>query len=61
MKNSTNVEKNMVRMGNLLIEYPEDLVAQLVFGLVYRPAHLLTSTERVGGLGSTGVEEVKND
>lgn len=35
--------------------HPGDRIAQLVFGLVYRPAHLLTETERVGGMGSTGV------
>lgn len=33
--------------------HPSDRIAQLVFALVYRPAHLLTSTERTGGLGST--------
>lgn len=38
--------------------HPGDRVAQLVFGLVYRPVHLLTSTERTGGLGST--DEVKD-
>lgn len=34
--------------------HPSDRVAQLVFGITYRPAHLLTSTERSGGFGSTG-------
>lgn len=29
-------------------------IAQLVFGLVYRPKHLLSDQERVGGFGSTG-------
>lgn len=36
--------------------HPGDRIAQLVFGLVYRPAHLLTETERVGGLGSSGIK-----
>ena len=36
--------------------HPGDRIAQLVFGLVYRPAHLLTSTERTGGLGSSGIK-----
>ena len=36
--------------------HPGDRVAQLVFALVYRPAHLLTSTERTGGLGSSGIK-----
>jgi len=41
--------------GNERFEiHPHDRIAQLVFGVVYRPAHLLTSTERTGGLGSTG-------
>ena len=31
-----------------------DRIAQLVFGVVYRPHHLLSDTERTGGLGSTG-------
>lgn len=39
--------------------HPSDRIAQLVFALVYRPAHLLTETERVGGLGST--DEVKDE
>jgi len=34
--------------------HPHDRIAQLVFGVVYRPAHLLTSTERKDGFGSTG-------
>jgi dUTP pyrophosphatase len=42
--------------------HPGDRVAQLVFGIVYRPAHLLTDTERTGGFASTGIasEEGKN-
>jgi dUTP pyrophosphatase len=36
--------------------HPGDRIAQLVFGLVYRPVHLLTDTERTGGLGSTDKE-----
>lgn len=41
--------------------HPGDRIAQLVFAIVYRPAHLLTSTERTGGLGSSGIksEEVE--
>lgn len=33
--------------------HPGDRIAQLIFGIVYRPTHLLTEMERVGGLGST--------
>lgn len=36
--------------------HPGDRVAQLVFGLVYRPAHLVSDTERTGGLGSTKIK-----
>lgn len=36
--------------------HPGDRIAQLVFAIVYRPAHLLTETERVGGLGSSGIK-----
>lgn len=36
--------------------HPGDRIAQLVFAIVYRPAHLLTSTERTGGLGSSGIK-----
>lgn len=34
--------------------HPHDRICQLVFGVVYRPRHLLSDTERTGGLGSTG-------
>ena len=34
--------------------HPHDRIAQLVFGVVYRPHHLLSDIERTGGLGSTG-------
>lgn len=36
--------------------HPGDRIAQLVFAWVYRSTHLLTSTERTGGLGSTGTK-----
>jgi dUTP pyrophosphatase len=39
--------------------HPGDRIAQLVFNVVYRPAHLLTSTERTGGFGSTDNKEEK--
>ena len=41
--------------------HPSDRIAQLVFGVTYRPKHLLTSTERTGGFGSTGTKEEKED
>jgi dUTP pyrophosphatase len=41
--------------------HPSDRIAQLVFGLTYRPTHLLTDTERTGGFGSTDVKEETTD
>lgn len=37
--------------------HPGDRVAQLVFGLVYRPERLVKKVERTGGFGSTDVTE----
>lgn len=34
--------------------HPGDRIAQLVFGLVYRPKRLIKNKERTGGHGSTG-------
>lgn len=36
--------------------HPGDRIAQLVFGIVYRPARLIKKVERTGGLGSTDEE-----
>ena len=33
--------------------HPGDRIAQLVFGMVYRPERLVKKVERTGGLGST--------
>jgi len=33
--------------------HPGDRIAQLVFGMVYRPGRLVKQAERTGGLGST--------
>lgn len=41
--------------------HPGDRIAQLVFTWVYRPEHLLTSTERVGGLGSTKIRSEETE
>lgn len=34
--------------------HPSDRIAQLVFGMVYRPAWLIKQVERTGGFASTG-------
>lgn len=38
--------------------HPSDRIAQLVFGIVYRPERLVKQVERTGGFGSTDVTEL---
>ena len=38
--------------------HPSDRIAQLVFGIVYRPERLVKQVERAGGFGSTDVTEL---
>jgi len=38
--------------------HPSDRIAQLVFGIAYRPERLVKQVERTGGFGSTDVTEL---
>lgn len=45
----------LINFGNEKYDiHPGDRIAQLVFGIVYRPERLIKHVERTGGHGSTG-------